>query len=235
MRDGKSDASTDIFSAGVIFYQMLTGQLPYPEGIPPRPEKIPGFKDPSEIRSEVPKPFDFTIRRSLALFPTDRFKTGGLFADAVKSSLPADPVPFSTLVSGTVESPPGTIPVPFDEEKAPAPEAKAEKPQAGTAPADEPIVPKAPAQAPRVKPKGKQEHSEESLAPIMPSRFAKWFIIAGVLVGLIVIFVVCRTIYLGATGGYEKTDLNAIVGEAGKKDGETMQDEGEGEEEEAEE
>ncbi len=240
VRENRSDASTDIFSAGVIFYQMLTGKLPYPLGIPPRPEKIPGFRDPSEIRPEVPKPFDFTIRRSLALFPTDRFKTGGLFADAVSSSLPADPVPFSTLVSGArpagvapgkAEAQPGVVSVPSDETRAPEPVKKAVEPGAGAAPADRPIVPTAPAQAPRVKQKGKQVHSEESLAPIMPSRFAKWFILAGVLVGLAVFIVVGRTIYLAATGGYEKTDLQALVGEGPKKDAETRESEGEEEEE----
>jgi serine/threonine protein kinase len=246
VREDKEDASTDIFSAGVFFYQMLTGQLPYPEGIPPRPEKIPGFKDPSEIRPEVPKPFDFTIRRALALFPTDRFKTGGLFADAVKSSLPAEPVPFADLISGaragkpeTEETgAPGVVPVPPDEKKAPEPEKKAKepekKPEPGKKPAEEPIVPAAPAKAPSVKPKGKQEHSEESLAPIMPSRFAKWFIIAGVVVGLVVIVVLGRTIYLAATGGYEKNDLEALVTEGPKKDGDTKKDDEEQEEEEEE-
>jgi serine/threonine protein kinase len=252
VRDGASEPSTDIFSAGVIFYQLLTGKLPYPNGIPGRPEKIPAFDSPSQVREHVPKPFDYTIRRALALYPRDRFKTPGLFADALKSSMPAEAVTFAELLSGVAgeaESPPGTVPVPFDEEAAPPaaeeprPEARrpepsspaAEKPAPAPAP-EKPIVPKGPSKAPTVKPSKRVDHSEESLTPIMPSRFAKWFIIGGIVAGIVVIVVLGRTVYLMATGGYEKTDLMDFVEEGGEKGGDDEGDEeeeGEGDEEEA--
>lgn len=234
VRDGKSEKATDIFACGVILYRLLTGKHPYPEGIPPRPEKIPAFEDISRLNTDCPKAFDYTVRRALALFPRDRFKTPALFADALKSFIPADPVMLTDLVPGVPSekapregetgeeggSPPGTVPVPFDgdKEQPEAPEAKAEQeppPEqaaagaTGPAPAPEEqpeatgaqtqaTVPQAPRTAPQLKgPGGKQriEHSEESLAPIMPTRHAKWLVPVAIIGGLIFLGVLARTVY----------------------------------------
>jgi serine/threonine-protein kinase len=80
------DRRTDVFSAGIVFYELLTGRKPF-EG---SPDTI-GYKichephrPPSELRPPgVPQVFDAVVNRALAKKPSDRYFTAGEFADAV--------------------------------------------------------------------------------------------------------------------------------------------------------
>jgi hypothetical protein len=72
---------TDVYSLGVVLYQLLTGRLPLagrhasaPEGLPP----------PSRWRPEVDAALDAVVLRALARRPEERYQTAAEFAQALE-------------------------------------------------------------------------------------------------------------------------------------------------------
>ncbi len=57
------DARTDVYSLGVVFYEMLTGGLP-----------LGHFEPPSRVRKDIPKSCDRMIEKSLAPSPEARYQ-----------------------------------------------------------------------------------------------------------------------------------------------------------------
>ncbi|MBW2096872.1 MAG: protein kinase, partial [Deltaproteobacteria bacterium] len=79
----KIDARTDIFSLGVLFFQLLTGKLPFHgENLSGLLYNITQGKHPSVrlIESGIPKACEQIIDKALAKNPTDRFRTAGQMA-----------------------------------------------------------------------------------------------------------------------------------------------------------
>ncbi len=86
------DRRTDIFSAGIIFYQFLTGQKPFDgtgwalakkiiQDEPIRPSKL----------VQVPPEIDRVIARALAKKPEDRYQSARSFAESLKRILEGKP------------------------------------------------------------------------------------------------------------------------------------------------
>jgi serine/threonine protein kinase len=86
------DRRTDIFSAGIIFYQFLTGQKPFEGTQWNLAKKI--IQDepvwPSGI-VEVPPEFDRVVARALAKQVEQRYQSARSFADALKRILAGKP------------------------------------------------------------------------------------------------------------------------------------------------
>lgn len=80
------DGRSDLFSAGVILYQFLTGEKPFTGALTTIMHKV--LKEdpaaPSELNVQVPRPFDALIRKALAKRPDERFQSGREFAGALK-------------------------------------------------------------------------------------------------------------------------------------------------------
>jgi len=77
-RGAPVDQTSDLYSVGVVLYELLTGQVPFTGDTPleiamkhlsepPRP--------PSELRPEVPHDLDLVVLRALAKDPSDRYQS----------------------------------------------------------------------------------------------------------------------------------------------------------------
>jgi serine/threonine protein kinase len=84
------DNRTDIFSLGVVLYQLVAGRLPFRGSTPwevmnniVRSEPIP----PTKITPELPFRLDGTILKALSKKPENRFQTANEFKDAIEDVL----------------------------------------------------------------------------------------------------------------------------------------------------
>ena len=89
------DGRSDLFSAGVILYQFLTGEKPFTGALTTIMHKV--LKEepaaPSALNVQVPRPFDALIRKALAKRPDERFQNGREFATALKLAAAGQAVP----------------------------------------------------------------------------------------------------------------------------------------------
>jgi serine/threonine-protein kinase len=89
-----SDGRTDIFSAGVILYELLTGERPFTgESSGQIMQKILHETpvNPSELNPQVPPPVDWVVQKALAKEADDRFASAREFQAALYSAIPDAP------------------------------------------------------------------------------------------------------------------------------------------------
>ncbi|MCU0805539.1 MAG: serine/threonine protein kinase [Burkholderiales bacterium] len=95
------DGRSDLFSAGVILYQLLTGERPFTGSLTTIMHKV--LKEdplpPSTLNVQVPQAFDAVVRKALAKRPDERFETAREFADAIRQAAAATPAVESTLLN----------------------------------------------------------------------------------------------------------------------------------------
>lgn len=91
---GHAEARSDIYSMGIVVYQMLTGLLPYQALIKSqgRVSDIPG---PSMFNSSLPKAADAVVLRAINIEPKERFHSAHAFAEAFNDALTHTTVPKS--------------------------------------------------------------------------------------------------------------------------------------------
>jgi len=90
-------ASSDLYSVGIVLYEMLTGKVPFSgdsaiEIAMKHLNELP--KPPSKIRPEIPEDLDQVVLRALAKAPEDRYQTAEEFAEdlhRVEAGLPVAP------------------------------------------------------------------------------------------------------------------------------------------------
>jgi serine/threonine-protein kinase len=90
-------ASSDLYSVGIVLYEMLTGKVPFSgdsaiEIAMKHLNELP--KPPSKIRPEIPPDLDQVVLRALAKAPEDRYQTAEEFAEdlhRVEAGLPLAP------------------------------------------------------------------------------------------------------------------------------------------------
>jgi beta-lactam-binding protein with PASTA domain/predicted Ser/Thr protein kinase len=96
-RGAPVDQTSDLYSAGVVLYEMLTGQVPFTGDTPleiamKHLSEVP--RPPSELRSEIPHDLDSIVLRALAKDPSERYQSAEeMDADLarVAEGLPVDP------------------------------------------------------------------------------------------------------------------------------------------------
>lgn len=83
---GKAEPVSDIYSMGVITYQMLTGLLPYQAVVRSRAADFPL---PSSLNEELPSTVDAVVMRAMNVNPAKRFASGKEFSEAFDAALNA--------------------------------------------------------------------------------------------------------------------------------------------------
>jgi hypothetical protein len=103
---GKLDARTDVFSAGVVFYEMLSGRRPFeadsPTGVMMR--IVNDAPDPLDD-PELPAAVGSAVGRALEKAPAERYARASEFArdlKAIKAGLPLAPEPATMFIERTV-------------------------------------------------------------------------------------------------------------------------------------
>ena len=97
------DRRSDIFSAGVVLYQFLTGEKPFSGAATTIMHKVLSVDPPapSMLNVQTPKPFDAVIAKCIAKRPEDRFQTAREFADAIRLATEGIAAPGLTVAAAT--------------------------------------------------------------------------------------------------------------------------------------
>jgi eukaryotic-like serine/threonine-protein kinase len=112
--DGRPlDGRTDIYSLGIVLWECLTGQLPFPGdsfvAVAMRHVTDP-LPDPRRLRPEIPAHLAACALRAAAKEPERRFSTARAFAEALEDDFPSDGTAIFPTLSETSEGPTNRAP-----------------------------------------------------------------------------------------------------------------------------
>ncbi len=85
------DPRTDIYSSGVLLYQLLTGERPFEGSVTAIMHKVLNTEPPvpSALSVTAPAALDAVVRRAMAKRPEDRYPSAAAFAAAIRGALAA--------------------------------------------------------------------------------------------------------------------------------------------------
>lgn len=82
--DRKRDIQTDIWSAGVIFYEILSRKLPFRHNDYYKLAEMIRTQDPEPLPAYIPQPIQQVIAKALKKMPSERFNSVGQMLAALK-------------------------------------------------------------------------------------------------------------------------------------------------------
>ncbi|MBV8612240.1 MAG: protein kinase, partial [Acetobacteraceae bacterium] len=85
------DVRTDVYSAGVVLYQMLTGERPYDGGVATIMHKVLHTEavKPSQLSTQSSPALDAVVTQAMAKRREDRFPTAAAFSEALQGAVDA--------------------------------------------------------------------------------------------------------------------------------------------------
>jgi serine/threonine protein kinase len=103
---GNPQPASDIYSMGVVAYQMFTGLLPFQAVIKGRATELP---TPSTLHPALPPALDAVIFRAMDIDPAKRYSSARAFADALNDALQASSSSPSITVTSNANAIVGAI------------------------------------------------------------------------------------------------------------------------------
>ena len=100
------DGRSDIYSAGVVLYQLLTAEIPFTGAFTTIMHRVlnENAPPPSALNVQVPQGFDAVLRKAMAKRPDERFQTAAEFKQAIQAAATAVPEGSAAVTPAAVQT-----------------------------------------------------------------------------------------------------------------------------------